>query len=58
MSKAIRNWNANKIWHGYQEDYRGDQLTIRVTYNNGDLIGYGEWHSPSGLTNATTYYIK
>ena len=58
MSKAIRNWNANKIWHGYQEDYRGDRLTRRVTYNNGDLIGYEEWHSLFSSLTSTTYYIK
>jgi len=56
--KDIRTWNDKLNWHGYQETYLVNRVKIRVTYNNGAIIGYGEYHSDINAVNSSTYYIK
>jgi len=56
--KDIRTWNDKLNWHGYQETYLVNRVKIRAIYNNGALIGYGEYHSFTNAVNSSTYYIK
>ena len=56
--KDIRTWNDKLNWHGYQETYLVNRVKIRAIYNNGALIGYGEYHSDINAVNSSTYYIK
>ena len=58
MNENIENRYTNKsgrvIYHGYQEWYWKDKLTLRVTRKNNRNIGYEEYHG----INITKYNIK
>jgi len=53
-NKDIDNFNKKGNYHGYQEWYWFDELTLRCNYKNGLEIGYQECH----FTKQTRYRIR
>lgn len=56
MKKDIINTNDKCQYHGYQEWYNMDYITLwaRCTYKNGQVVGYFEAHG----VKMNSYFIK
>ena len=50
-------FNNKSQKHGYWEYYFDGELWFKCFYQNGKLVGYGEFYSISGKSRCEQYYI-
>lgn len=60
MNKGITTKNSKGQYHAYQELYWSDNTIYhRGMRNNGDYIGYLEWHTYRKIgKNNTSFFIR